>query len=74
MTVEQAARFIAEHAPGTDPDRVRQILRNEGGARERCYKLAARRLHPDAGGDHEQFTRLQAAKRVLDQHAGGGQP
>jgi hypothetical protein len=72
MTVEQAARFIAEQHPLADPDRVRQILQDEGGARERCYRIAARRLHPDAGGSHEAFTRLQEAKRILDEHGGGG--
>jgi hypothetical protein len=67
-----ARPFIAEHTPGTDPDRVRQILQHEGGARERCYKVAARHLHPDAGGSHEQSTRLREAKRILDEHGGGG--
>jgi hypothetical protein len=31
-----------------------------------CYKLAAKRLHPDHGGDEAEFKRLQDAMMVLD--------
>jgi hypothetical protein len=34
-------------------------------SRDEAYRQAARRLHPDAGGNHEQFVRLQEAMRVL---------
>jgi hypothetical protein len=75
MTVEQAARFIAEGA--ANPDAWEDILEDLFGIRQAYYHDAARRLHPDAGGDHEAFTKLQHAKRILDQHTGqhaGGQP
>lgn len=39
------------------------------GIRQAYYHDAARRLHPDAGGDHEAFAWLQEAKRVLDDYA-----
>jgi hypothetical protein len=64
MTAEQAARFIAEQSGiRLDASEVRQ----HGGMRADAYRAAARRLHPDAGGSHEAFTRLQEAKRVLDE-------
>lgn len=69
MTVEAAAKFLAEHG--------NQSLIELGGwanlarpqyvaEREHAYRAAARRLHPDAGGNTEDFQRLQEAKRVLD--------
>ncbi len=69
MTVEQAARFVAEQATaGGLAFNIDEVL---GGFLQDAYRAAARRLHPDAGGSHEAFTRLQEAKRVLDQHGGG---
>ncbi|HEV8653157.1 MAG TPA: J domain-containing protein [Actinomycetes bacterium] len=67
MTPEQAARIVAEGAD--NPDAWEDILENLMGIRQAYYHDAARRLHPDAGGSHEAFTRIQAAMRVLDQHA-----
>jgi hypothetical protein len=67
MTPEQAARFIAEHSG--HPQDWRAVLGNWAGARTDAYRAAARRLHPDTDtGSHEAFTRLQEAKRILDQH------
>jgi len=64
MTVEDAARYVAEQAGF--PGEWRAVLGNWFDA----YRAAARRLHPDAaGGDHEAFTRLQQARRVLYEHA-----
>lgn len=34
-------------------------------ARDRAYKIAARKLHPDAGGSHDLFVKLQQAKEAL---------
>jgi curved DNA-binding protein CbpA len=31
---------------------------------EQAFKIAARRVHPDAGGSNEAFQRLAAAKDV----------
>jgi hypothetical protein len=61
MTREEAAQFLVTHgsshvsANNTDPEAVRHAYRN-----------AAKSLHPDSGGTHEQFTRLQEAVRVLE--------
>lgn len=65
MTAEVAAQFMAgvtgAHAPALLLDR------SLAGA---AYRLAARELHPDAGGSAEEFHRLQTAKEILDQHHG----
>jgi hypothetical protein len=62
MTVDEAARFIAEHAGFGDAG---VVLASNGNAAE-MYRKAARRLHPDAGGDPELFKRLQDAKAILE--------
>lgn len=36
-----------------------------------AYRRAARRAHPDTGGDREQFIRVAAAGAVLNRHHGG---
>lgn len=56
---EEAARFLSEHAseavsPDALPERVR-----------RAYRRAAPYLHPDAGGDPEDFRKLQQARDIL---------
>jgi hypothetical protein len=62
MSVDEAARVLAEHGGGTaagilaDPD-----------VRASAYKRAAKRWHPDvAGGDRGVFERLTAARDLLD--------
>lgn len=59
MTPEDAVRFLHEHSgmDGLIGDRDRFT---------EAYRIAARRLHPDAGGTTEDFQRLQEAKHVLD--------
>lgn len=70
MTVEQAARFIAEQADS--PLAWPEVVADTGGrARRDAYRRAAAKLHPDAGGPPDLFIQLQQAKRVLDQHGGG---
>lgn len=57
---EAAARFVSEHS-GVP---VTTIL----GARESAvsaWRLAAKRLHPDGGGDADAFRRLQRARELL---------
>lgn len=69
MSAEQAAQFIAQQADiGADggdiyvePDRLDPAML------ERLYRLAAKRLHPDTGGDPELFKRLVEAKLILDE-------
>jgi hypothetical protein len=67
MTVEEAARFITEHSD--DPVGRLEDLDRFGldvGLARALYRDAAKRLHPDAGGDPAMFRRLQDAKAVLD--------
>lgn len=66
-SAEWAAQFIAS-ASGKE---VWGILDDPDYAAD-AYRLAAKRLHPDAGGSTEAFQRLQEAKRILDAHHGGG--
>jgi len=60
MSPEAAAEFLARHGGifvspvHTDP-----------AALDAAYRNAARVLHPDAGGDHELFVKLQQAKATL---------
>lgn len=63
MTVEQAARFIAEHAG--DPGWLVEVAEDPAFALS-LYKDAAKALHPDVGGDPDLFKRLGAAKAVLE--------
>lgn len=78
MTVEAAARFIAEHAGWVDPDdpdapdAVVADLLGDHQVALRAYRAAAMRLHPDRGGDAELFRALQAARERLDaEHSRG---
>jgi len=41
-----------------------EILR-DGSALQKAYRSAASLLHPDQGGNHEEFVRLQQAMEVL---------
>jgi curved DNA-binding protein CbpA len=43
------------------------LILEEQEARDIAYRLAAKRLHPDAGGSTEDFQKLQEAKRILDE-------
>lgn len=60
MTRNQAAIWLASVSVMPKD----YILGGEG-AREEAYKIAARRLHPDLGGSHEEFVRLGNAMKVL---------
>lgn len=67
---EDAARFLHKQAypadsPGQFPGWGDFILNSS--ARNAAYRIAAKRLHPDAnGGSHELFVRLQAAVKLLE--------
>lgn len=65
MTVEQAAAFLVEHGEfgGTpaDPDE----LIGAPDAVAAYFREAAKRLHPDVGGDAELFKRLTEARDLL---------
>ena len=65
MTADQAAAFLVEHGEwGSVPADPADLI-GEPDVIAAYYRQAAKRLHPDAGGDPEQFKRLQEAKEVL---------
>lgn len=63
VTVEQAAEYIAAHA-GADFIAADVFASPEW--RAKAFRAAAGKLHPDRGGDPEQFRRLTAARELLD--------
>lgn len=77
MTAEQAAEFLNRMSMshnGSSEASVKYttpLLMAEKEYVDNAYRMAAKNCHPDTGGNHEDFTRLQEAKRVLDQHFAG---
>lgn len=68
LTVDEAARFVAEHgAPSLISMGGWLLLKERSHASElrRAYQAAARKLHPDTGGREKDFKRLQDAMRLL---------
>lgn len=63
MTVEDAARFIAEHSG--DLNRMPEVEDDPSFALA-LFKDAAKTLHPDAGGDPELFKKLVTARELLE--------
>lgn len=63
MTVEEAARFIAEYSD--DPTGRLSDVEDDPSFALALFKDAAKNLHPDAGGDPELFRKLVAARELL---------
>lgn len=61
ITVDEAARLLAEHA-FDEPDAWQDVLARGPDA---AYRIAAKRHHPDAGGDPDVFRRLTLARNLL---------
>ncbi len=61
MTADEAARFLAEWA---GLETCIGLLDNQRNV-ESAYRTAAKRLHPDRGGDAEVFKRLNEARDLL---------
>lgn len=61
-TARDAAAWLARIADS--PYAVTAVM-VPGPAFESAYKTAARKLHPDAGGTHDDFVRLQQAARII---------
>jgi hypothetical protein len=69
MTVDEAASVLADLASGrvnVSPDKL--IDSPEMGVL--AYRVAARKHHPDVGGDRATWDRLEQARRVLAEFAG----
>lgn len=66
MTRDAAAVHLAAAADphATMPHLITQL--REGRMLDAAYRMAAKRLHPDAGGTAERFQEITEAKRVLE--------
>lgn len=62
-SLEDACRFVATAAG--DEGWTSDLM--DGMLIQALYRDAAKRLHPDVGGDPEEFKRLTEAKRMLDE-------
>jgi hypothetical protein len=63
----EAAAFLSKHSGhGVWP------IHDAVNIGQDAYRIAAKRLHPDAGGDTREFQRLQQAMAVLRKHWGAG--
>jgi len=70
MTVDEAARVLAELGSDEQGTFATRALLDFPTLVTRAYHRAAGRLHPDRGGDRTAWDRLEQAKRILDQHGG----
>lgn len=69
-SIEAAADYLIACGAGDDGAPEVSLVISDKAVRDRLYRRAARRLHPDTGtGDEEAFKRLGEA---LDMLAGGG--
>lgn len=66
MTVDHASRLIARLA-----DINPQLVAYNAEKARWAVRVAAAKTHPDAGGSADDFSLVQAAKRVLEQQHGG---
>lgn len=66
MSLQEAAEFISRHHDEDDSDQWASEILDSPWFRDDLYRAAAKRLHPDTGGDEAMFKRLVEAKRVLD--------
>lgn len=62
MTIDQAAAFLAEHGGLTGDWTIETVDRVAAD----LYRTAAKRLHPDQGGDPALFRKLTQARDLLD--------
>lgn len=59
--IQTAAEFIAKHSGYMADDIIHQEIIFKDG-----YRKAALRLHPDKGGDNNEFCLLQKAKEIFE--------
>jgi hypothetical protein len=67
MTPEAAANILAACAEG---GWTQAALLQSRAEMEECFKVAAKKSHPDAGGTHNSFVAVSQAVTVLRQHFG----
>ncbi|MEN6585327.1 MAG: hypothetical protein ABFE02_04640 [Sulfuricella sp.] len=68
MSLEEAADFIIRKGYMEGVPEARNGVIGHPHILAGIYKVASKTCHPDTGGTHEDFVRLQEAKRVLDEH------
>lgn len=66
MSGAEAAAFIASHVEFIPAS----WLTERKDAFETAYRIVAKKLHPDSGGNEEEFKKLQTAAEVLRRHHG----
>lgn len=65
MDVEEASRILAEGAGFSDPHAAPALV-TDAESRLGAFRLAAKKHHPDVGGQRHAWDRIELAKRVLD--------
>lgn len=71
MSLEDAARMLAVHGLEDAHESTTAQMMVDPAMQRDAYKRAAKRLHPDKGGDPAEFQRLQAARELLEAHRVG---
>jgi len=67
MSPADAAHFIMVNQNGSGPNAVSMnSILTDARVFAEAYRSAARKVHPDAGGTHDLFVRLQEARGVLE--------
>jgi hypothetical protein len=66
MSVDEAAALLGSYISLS----ASELLSNGGQDLADAYKIAARRTHPDRGGDINEFRRVNEAKKIIDGKAG----
>lgn len=69
-SVEDAARFLLVCGGGDPADEHKVVSDVLGRYLDAAWKLAAKRHHPDAGGDAATMARINRAKAYIEQHRG----
>ena len=64
-TVEDAALFLLHAAEAMPPHSPRKII-DDPAERDRFFRIAARRLHPDVGGSAEQMSKVNRARDFIE--------
>lgn len=63
MTLDAAMAYLSEQAHMDMPVRPTLFALHEWA--DNAFKIAAKRLHPDSGGDHDAFVRLSQARDLV---------
>lgn len=70
MPLAEAVQLIIKFAGLTDDTQQRERIARTYGVYRDAYRAAVRRVHPDVGGNAEDFQQTIRAKVTLDRHHG----